>query len=311
MKNKATVHIPATSANLGPGFDVLGVALQLYNDVTMEVGDGGFSSFKQSPHVMIQISGEGAEKLPRDASNLVVKAAYKVFERAKRWPKALTIQMTNRIPLSRGLGSSSAATLGGICAANALIGGRLSQQVALDLAVEVEGHPDNIVPAYVGGFCVSGMIGEETRYLKFPVPQELRAVICSPDRPLETREARRVLPSRIPFTAAVFTSSRVAFLLGAMLQKRFDWLSFAMEDVLHQPARARLVPGLRDAIKEAKKAGAYGAALSGAGSSVVAFSKPGQIAKRVGQAMQKAFAGRGVASRWQELVLENKGVRHS
>ena len=219
--------------------------------------------------------------------------------------------MVNRIPLSRGLGSSSAATLGGICAANTLVGNLLRPQALLDLAVQMEGHPDNIVPAYVGGFCVSGVIENETKYLKFPVPGGLKAVVCSPEKPLETREARRVLASRIPFTAAVFTSSRVAFLLGAMLQKKYDWLSFAMDDVLHQAPRARLIPGLADAISEAKKAGAYGAALSGAGSSVIAFVKPGPAVKRVGQAMQKAFSARGVHSLVRELTLENKGVRIS
>src|SRR5438045_5163652 len=126
----------------------------------------------------------------------------------------------------------------------------------------------------VGGLCISGIVEHQVRYLKFAAPSGLRAVVCSPHKPLETHEARRVLPSRIPFTAAVFTSSRVAFLLGAMLQKRYDWLDFAMEDVLHQPARARLIPGMRVSILEAKKAGAYGAALSGAGSSVIAFVKP-------------------------------------
>ncbi len=310
MNKKVAVHIPATSANLGPGFDVLGVALALYNEIHLEVDGGGLSSFRQSPPVTVAIEGEGADKLPRDATNLVIRAAFKVFERAKKWPKALRARTVNRIPLSRGLGSSAAASLGGLCAANALIGGRLSHQAILDLAVEMEGHPDNVVPAFVGGLCVAGVIRDQTRYLKFPAPPGLCAVVCSPDRPLETKEARRVLASRIPFTAAVFTSSRVAFLLGSLLQKRYEWLSFAMEDVLHQPARAKLVPGLHQAIQSAVKAGAYGAALSGAGSSVIAFSKPGPVVSRVGLAMQKAFAAKGVASRWQELALENKGVRY-
>src|SRR6185312_3968178 len=117
-----------------------------------------------------------------------------------------------------------------------------------------------------------------------------------PDRALATSEARRVLPSRIPFSAAVFTSSRVAFLLGAFVQRRYEWLDFAMEDVLHQPARARLIPGLKDAIREARAAGAFGAALSGAGSSVIAFTKRGPAARRAGQAMEKAFAAHHVHS---------------
>jgi homoserine kinase len=311
MNKKVTIHIPATSANLGPGFDVLGMALRLYNDVSFTAGPKSFTPFRHTPQVTVEIEGEGAESLPRDLSNLVVRAAFKVFERAKKWPQDLRVRLVNRIPLSRGLGSSSAASLGGVCAANALIGRPLPDAALLDLAVGMEGHPDNVVPAMVGGFCVSGIIDHEVRYLKFPVPSALRAVVCSPEKPLPTQEARRVLPSRVPFSAAVFTSSRVAFLLGAILQKRYEWLSFAMEDVLHQPSRAGLIPGLNEAIREARKAGAYGAALSGAGSSVIAFSKPGRAARQIGHAMCKAFAGHGVASRFQELVLENRGIRIS
>ena len=311
MSKKVSVHVPATSANLGPGFDVLGVALALYNEVHLETDEAHFSSFRQTPQTTVMVEGEGAHLLPRDHSNVILQAAFKVFEKAKRWPKgALRLRTVNRIPLTRGLGSSSAAIVGGLCAANALTGGRLPLSVLIETAVGMEGHPDNVVPAFVGGLCVAGVVKEETRYLRFPAPPDLRAVVCSPDRPLQTHEARRVLPSRIPFTAAVFTSSRVAFLLGAFLQKRYDWLDFAMEDVLHQPARARLVPGMRISILEAKRTGAYGAALSGAGSSVIAFVKPGPTAKKVGLAMQKAFASRGVASHFQDLALENRGVRY-
>jgi homoserine kinase len=311
MSKKVTVQVPATSANLGPGFDVLGLALELYNEVHLETDEGHFSSFRHSPPTSVTIEGHGAGRLPTDGSNLVLQAIFKVFEKAKRWPKgALRLRTVNRIPLARGLGSSSAAIVGGLCAANALTGGRLPMSVLVETAVSMEGHPDNVVPAFVGGLCVAGIVKEEVRFLKFPAPSNLQAVVCSPDRPQETHEARRVLPSRIPFAAAVFTSSRVAFLLGALMQKRYDWLGFAMEDVLHQPVRARLIPGMRFAIAEARKAGAYGAALSGAGSSVIALVKPGPTAKKVGLAMEKAFVARSVPSRSQELALENKGVRY-
>ena len=149
------------------------------------------------------------------------------------------------------------------------------------------------------------------RYMKFPAPKNLRAVVCSPDKPLATKDARRVLPSRIPFSAAVFTSARVAFLVGAFVQKRYDLLGFAMDDVLHQPARARLIPGLVEAIAQARLAGASGAALSGAGSSVIALLTEHANAKKVGEAMQKAFSAKHITSRWQELAFENKGVRYT
>lgn len=310
MKKHVTVSVPATSANLGPGYDVLGVALPLFNEVVMDAEpDGAATAAPQSLSPSVDVEGEGFDSLPRDESNLVVRAAYAVFEKVKHWPRALGVKLVNRIPLSRGLGSSAAATLGGMCAANRLCGRPLSDQEILDLALGFEGHPDNLVPAMVGGFCIAGVIKQQARYLRFPVPSDLRAVVCVPEKPLSTPKARRMLPSRIPLSAAVFTSSRVAFLIGSLLQKRYEWLAFAMEDVLHQPPRAALLPGLNAVIEDAKRAGAYGAALSGAGSSVLAFTKPGPVVKRVGQAMQKRFAACGLPSRWFETALENKGIR--
>jgi homoserine kinase len=306
------VKVPATSANLGPGFDVLGVALPLYNDITMEINGGGWTTARRQVDISIDIEGEGFDVLPRDESNLLAKTAFEVFETARKWPGTLKIKAINRIPLARGLGSSAATILGAICAANKLCGSPLTDQQVLNMAAAREGHADNVVPAMVGGFCISMVLNQETHYVKFPAASSLQAVVCIPQKSLSTKEARRVLPSRVPLSAAVFTSSHVAFLLGALWKRNYPWLSFAMDDVLHQPARAALLPGLRDVIADAKKAGAYayGAALSGAGSSVIAFVKR-SVAKNVGDMMQKRFASRGVASRWLALPLENKGIRYS
>jgi homoserine kinase len=307
---KVRVQIPATSANLGPGFDVIGVALKLYNEVSVEADPKGWSSHRQTPSIAMDIRGLGANDLPRDPSNLVVRAMLRVCDKVHRWPRLLRMQLVNRIPLSRGLGSSAAATVGGIVAANALLGKPLKEAELLNLATAMEGHPDNVTPALVGGFCISGLVNHEVRHLKFAVPSDLRAVVCSPSRSLATSEARRVLPSRIPFSAAVFTSARVAFLVGALVQRKYEWLSYAMEDILHQPARAALIPGLADVIRAAVGAGAWGSALSGAGSSVIALSKP-SVAKAVGRAMEKAFADEGLNSHAQVLMLENSGVKIS
>jgi len=141
MNKKVTVHIPATSANLGPGFDVLGVALHLYNEVSLSADPQGLSHSYRAPQLAVDIEGEGTAVLPRNHTNLVVRAAYKVFEKARRWPKELHAKLVNRIPLSRGLGSSSAAALGGICAANALVGKPLSDETLLEMAVAMEGTP--------------------------------------------------------------------------------------------------------------------------------------------------------------------------
>jgi homoserine kinase len=308
---KVHVKVPATSANLGPGFDVLGLSLPLYNEVTLQINGGAWTTSRRALSLSVDIEGEGFDVLPRDESNLMVRAAFQVFETTRRWPGTLRVKAVNRIPLARGLGSSAAATLAGLCAANRLCGKPLSDQTLLNMATSIEGHADNVVPGMVGGFCVSAVVGHETHYLKFKAPSNLRAVVCIPQKPLSTKDARRVLPSRVPMSAAVFTSSHVAFLLGAIVQKKFELLGFAMEDVLHQPARAALLPGLKDVIVEARKAGAWGAALSGAGSSVIAFTKPGSVAKRVGQAMQQRLAARGVPNRWIELGLDNHGIKYS
>jgi homoserine kinase len=286
----------------------LGVAVGLWNEVVFSA-PLGFQSVATRDW-SIEIAGAGVDVLSRDASNLVIQAAQHVFKRAGRWPKRLEAQLINRIPLSRGLGSSSAAIVGGLAAANRLLGDPLKRDDLLALAVEMEGHPDNVVPALVGGFCVSGLFDGKPRYWTLPAPKDLRAVVCVPELPLATKDARRVLPKKVLIKDAVFTSSRVAFVIGALLQKRYDWLAAAMEDRLHQPARARLIPGLMDAITAAKKAGAYGAALSGAGSCVLALA-PASKAAAAGKAMQAVFSKHKILSHWLNLNLENQGVRYS
>lgn len=303
------VRVPATSANLGPGFDTLGVALGLYNDIRMQAS-GPWSRRRAKLALEVVVTGEGAETLPRDARNLVIKSAFRVFANARRWPRTLQVSLYNRIPLSRGLGSSAAAVAGGLSAANALVGSPLSSQALLNLAAGMEGHPDNVAPALFGGFCVSAMTHGGVQFLRWPMPSGLTAVVCSPETMLKTRKARDVLPARVPFSAAVHTSSRVAMLMGAILQRRWDLLALAMDDVLHQPARAKLVPGLAGVIAAAHSAGAYGAALSGAGSSVIALCPP-RSAARVGRAMNAVFVRRGVDCRVRELPFDNKGVRIS
>src|SRR5262245_33605053 len=190
------VKIPATSANLGPGFDVLGIALPLYNEVIMQINGGGWSAARRALSVSVDVEGEGFDVLPRDESNLLVRAAFHVFESARKWPGTLRIKAINRIPLARGLGSSAAATVGALVAANKLCGNPLTEPSLLNLATTIEGHPDNVVPALAGGFCLAAVVEQETRYLKFPAPTNLSAVICIPQKPMSTKDARRVLASR-------------------------------------------------------------------------------------------------------------------
>lgn len=309
---KVKVRVPATTANLGPGFDVLALALRLYNTVEMEVGAG-----KSKKKLQIDIVGEGKNNLPRDRRNIVYRAAKLVFDKFHFAPKTLHLKLINRIPLASGLGSSAAARIGGLVSANRLCGERLSREEILNLAAEIEGHADNVSAAMVGGLTVScisstkGRKGREIEIVKLNPPENLSCVVCIPNFQIMTRRARKILPKTVKFEQAVFTSSRVAMLLAALIRRRYEFLRMAMEDKLHQPYRKRLVKGMEVVFEEALKAGALGVSLSGAGPSILAFtaSSPRSCAERVGEAMQKAFARYKVESKYLVLGIDKQGTK--
>lgn len=309
---KVKVRVPATTANLGPGFDVLALALRLYNTVEMEVVSG-----KSKKKLQIDIVGEGKNNLPRDRRNIVYRAAKLVFDRFHFAPKTLHLKLINRIPLASGLGSSAAARIGGLVSANRLCGERLSREEILNLAAEIEGHADNVSAAMVGGLTVScisstkGRKGREIEIVKLNPPENLSCVVCIPNFQIMTRRARKILPKTVKFEQAVFTSSRVAMLLAALIRRRYEFLRMAMEDKLHQPYRKRLVKGMEVVFEEALKAGALGVSLSGAGPSILAFtaSSPRSCAERVGEAMQKAFARYKVESKYLVLGIDKQGTK--
>ncbi len=284
MKNLKTVRVkvPASSANLGPGYDVLGIALKLYNEVELSIGQTQNS-------LAVEIEGEGAESLPRDEKNIVWQAASKVFKRAGKKPGACKLKMLNHIPLARGLGSSAAARLSGVLAANALCGNFLTQGEILNCAAELEGHPDNIVPSLVGGLTIAGLDGGRVEFVKLPAPKDLCAVVCVPGFELSTKKARSVLPKTIPHRDAVYNISRVSMLLGALASKNYSLLKSAVQDRLHEPYRKKLVPGFDEVLKNGYRAGALGIALSGAGPSIFAFSVK-EKAAWVGKAMERGFS---------------------
>jgi homoserine kinase len=282
-----TVRVPATSANLGPGFDALGLALRLHNTLVIEPAS--------SPE--IEIEGEGQKTLPRDPSHLAYRAAVAVAARAEETGAAPAVQafrlrQRNAIPLARGLGSSAAAIVGGAVAANALLGHPLDDQALLDLATELEGHPDNVAPALLGGLVVCTRTGTGVRWMRL-APPSLKVVLAVPDYPVSTEEARRRLPARVPFPDAVFNVTRTALLVAALTGGRPDLLDEATQDRLHQPYREHLVPGLNEVFSAARRAGAYGVALSGSGPAVLAFGE----AAGIGPAMARAFEAAGATSR--------------
>ncbi len=301
------VSVPATSANLGPGFDTLGVGLDVRNIIEMQ--ETGILD------VVIDIPGHG-EALERPENNMVYQAALKVFERTGYHPYGLYIKEDVGIPVARGMGSSAAAIVGGLVAANALVEkmtGRpqLDRDELLRMAVEIEGHPDNVTPAMVGGFTVCCM--DEVRgplHVRFDPPAGLQAVVVMPEVPItgkKTEKSRGVLPTEVSLKDAVYNLNRTALLVAALAQGRVDLLSVATQDRLHQPYRASLVPGLRAVFQAALDAGARGVALSGAGPSVIAFVD--RDPEPVVLAMEGAFQWAGSDARSLVCGLAREGAK--
>ncbi|MEW6226900.1 MAG: homoserine kinase [Bacillota bacterium] len=283
------VQVPASTANLGPGFDSVGMAIELFNAIEMDTAATG-----------LEITALGDNRdLPLDATNLLARAASALFERIGKPLPGLRIRVQQRIPVSRGLGSSAAAIVGGLLAANALAGSPLSEDDLFALATSIEGHPDNVAAALFGGFVVSVPGSHKTSCpyscIKLNVPKGLRVVLAIPDLQVPTELARRVLPESVSLEDAVHNISRTAMLVASFASGRFDLLSLAMEDRLHQPYRSSLTPGLEDVLAAARQAGAIGAALSGSGPSVIALTTTDPRA--VARAMAAAFASRRVACR--------------
>jgi homoserine kinase len=257
--------VPATSANLGPGFDCLALALDLHNVIEVMPMPGG--------SLAIEVEGEGAEVVARDRSNLVVEAMQHLADAAGRPLPPFALRLCNAIPLGRGLGSSAASIAGGMVAAAALLDLPADPAALLPVALDLEGHPDNIAAALFGGFTVGVVDGATPVVHRVAPPPDLRAVVLLPDRFASTVESRAVLPPTLSRADAIYNSGRCALLALAIAEGRYDLLRVAMQDRLHQPQRGReSFPYLDAAIAAALAAGAHGAALSGSGSSVVALA---------------------------------------
>ncbi len=260
--NKIVVKVPATSANLGPGFDSLAMALTLYNTVTL-IPDTYFR---------LDIRGEGEQWLPRSRNNLVARTIDKFYARLGRNTPEFALRLDNRIPMTGGIGSSSAALVGALVAANALAGSPLDQSQLLEIACEEEGHPDNVSAALVGGFIVAVMDEGSPVVASVPVPEHLRIVTLIPGFSISTSKARDILRARVSRRDAVFNLSRSALFVTAMQQGRLEFLRVATQDRLHQPQREQLFPAMPDILQAALDAGAVGSFLSGAGSALVALT---------------------------------------
>lgn len=291
------VRIPATSANLGPGFDALGLALALYNEVTATEADS----------VSMTIEGEGAARLPAGPNNVIARGVRQAYEAAGRPFKGVTLRCLNRIPTARGLGSSAAAWVGGLVAGNALLGSPLSREALVALAARAEGHPDNVAAALLGGLTVSCALADgRVATVSLPVPGTVRWVVLVPEVTSATAEARAVLPDAVPRGDAVFNVQRVSLLLAALQAGRLDVLDIALDDRLHQPYRLRLFPWMPKVAEAARAAGALGCVLSGAGPSLLAAVR--DDADIVARSMEGALAAAGVRGRAWAFAVDTEGA---
>ena len=262
MIDDIVVKVPATSANMGPGFDSLGIALDVWNEV--RISKGPFS---------IKIDGTGEEELPKDPSNLVYKSFCKVFEQIGEIVPEVTLACTNRIPLTRGMGSSSAALIGGLISGNAMAGFPLSISEMLNIGAKIENHPDNVAPALLGGVQIGIYDQEELITASVTFPEDLKVVLYVPDQIMPTDQARNILAPEVARKDAVYNIGRSALLVQSLVTGELDNLKYATQDMLHQPQRQKQFFPMKNIIKAAMEAGALGAFLSGAGSSILAFTK--------------------------------------
>lgn len=255
------VRVPATSANLGPGFDAVGLALGLYDDVVVRIADSGLH---------VDVAGEGADDVSRDKRNLVVRAIRATFDLLGGQPRGLEVVCANRIPHGRGLGSSAAAIVAGITAARSLVLGGLPDEEALALATELEGHPDNVAACLLGGLTVAWRSGTDVKATRVAIHPEVRVALVVPNSRSSTAKARRLLPETVPHADAAWSAGRSALLIEA-LSRTPALLLDATDDVLHQPYRAEAMPRTAAMIARLRDQG-LAAAVSGAGPSVIALS---------------------------------------
>lgn len=292
-----SVSVPASSANLGPGFDALGIALGLHNQIIFRPTSSGLT---------FAISGYGANKLPQDETNLVYIAAKHIFDCADVAPSGLHIDMVNAIPIASGLGSSSAALVGGMLAANALVGEPLTRVDILNRAARLEGHPDNVSPVMLGGLTATIIMNNEVHGHRHALPPHMRVVVATPRSALKTEESRALLPSSIPFKSAVHNIGRVPLVIESLKRGDYEMLAIAMHDKLHQPYRGQIIAGLAPALDSLHKQGVP-AALSGAGPSLIAFPPDNHL--QVAATLRDLFDERGAATTVRILPISNHGAQ--
>ena len=296
LPREVTIRVPGSTSNCGAGFDSLGMALSIYNDVTLTRGDW-----------------RGAQPAaPSDSHGLDMadEAAQLFFVRAGVEEIGYTLAIRGDVPMSRGLGSSVTLRAGVVAALNELTGAKLTKDDLCSLVTQLEGHPDNATPAVIGGFCVArcdAHTGELLGVLRKPIGRDLCFVVVSPDQELETKKARGILPKELPYFDAIKSVNSATYVVAALLSGEYDRLRHAVKDFLHEPYRLPLIPGAKAAIEAGVAAGALTGWLSGSGSSVLCVTRP-KLAAKVGRAMAAAFAAHKLPSTIHLLHADNGGL---
>lgn len=305
---KVTAKVPATTANIGPGFDCFGMALPVYNEITIE------ETVMPGTGIEISVISNNQDELdimsiPTDKNNIVYKAVELLYNSIGQTPSELKITIKSDIPIAKGLGSSASVIVGGLLAANELLGRPADEAALLSIATEVEGHPDNVTPAIVGGVVISSQ-EEDGRvvYRKLDWPEEWKIMVCVPDYELATDIARSVIPKEIPLKDAAFNLRRSAMFVHAVSTKDEKLMKLALTDKLHQPYRMNLVPGLSEIIENLKhEEDVLGCVLSGAGPAVLVITT-GNSQDRIKEIVKNTWYNLNVKSDVNILKVEEKGA---
>ena len=301
---KFSVQVPATIANLGCGFDCFGLALPLYNIISVE------ETIMPGSGIEINILDNNSNNIPTDKNNIVYKAIELLYNYIGQTPDELKINIKTGIPVARGMGSSASVIVGGLIAANELLGHPADLDVLLSIATEIEGHPDNITPAFIGGMTISSL--EETgsvTYRKLPWPKDWKITVCVPDFELATDISRSVLPENVPIKDAAFNLGRVAEFIHAVHTKDEELMKVAMKDKLHQSYRMKLVPGLNVIMDNLKHTeGVMGCVLAGAGPSIAVISNDKKL-DEIKEIVQTTWNNININSKIHTYSVEEKGAR--
>lgn len=308
---KVSVKVPATTANIGPGFDCLGMALPIYNTITIEEtvlpGTGVEINVLADNDSIDQLS---LDHVPSDENSIVYKAVELLYNSIGQSPSELKINIHSNIPVARGLGSSSSVIVGALIAANELLGRPADEVALLSIACEIEGHPDNITPAIVGGLVISSQEEDgSVVYRKLEWPDDWAVTVCVPDFELSTDIARSVLPKEVPMKDAIFNSKRLAMFVQAVHTKDSELMKLALQDRLHQPYRMKLVPGLDKIIDNLRHFdNVLGCVLSGAGSSILVISERNDLDK-IRTIVRDTWADQNIKCDIKTLSVENNGAQ--